>query len=142
MKEEEKPPGTEADKMLGVADFAEQYFCGPLFLSDEERTLYQYLGNQPIFTLGTLGRALLNPFKARREMKEMGERMKAKNIEGNMVGDGLTKGGVLCIAPSGKIEYIFREDPGKGIPQEAQDAIVNAVRSFQQASPKQLAANY
>ena len=91
MKEEEKPPDTDADKMLGVAEFEEQYFCGPLYLSDEDRTLYQHLGNQPIFTLGTLARALLNPFKARREMKEMGERMKARKIEGNMVGDGLAR---------------------------------------------------
>ena len=45
MKEEEKPPGTDADKMLGVAEFEEQYFCGPLYLSDEDRTLYQHLGN-------------------------------------------------------------------------------------------------
>jgi len=141
VKEEEKPPDTDADKMLGVAEFEEQYFCGPLYLSDEDRTLYQHLGNQPIFTLGTLARALLNPFKARREMKEMGERMKARKIEGNMVGDGLVKGGVLCIAPSGEIKHTFYEDPGKGIPQEAQAAIVEAVRSFQQASPKQLAAN-
>ena len=71
MKEEERPPDTDADKMLGVAEFEEQYFCGPLYLSDEDRTLYHHLGNQPIFTLGTLARALLNPFKARREMKEM-----------------------------------------------------------------------
>ena len=99
MKEEEKPPDTDADKMLGVAEFEEQYFCGPLYLSDEDRTLYQHLGNQPIFTLGTLARALLNPFKARREMKEMGERMKARKIEGNMVGDGLVKGGA-CWTPA------------------------------------------
>ena len=85
MKEEEKPPDTDADKMLGVAEFEEQYFFGPLYLSDEDRTLYQHLGNQPIFTLGTLARALLNPFKARREMKEMGERQAAKGVEGNML---------------------------------------------------------
>ena len=28
------------------------------------------------------------PLKARREMKEMGERFKSKGVEGNMVGDG------------------------------------------------------
>ena len=134
MKEEEKPPDTDADKMLGVAEFEEQYFCGPLYLSDEDRTLYQHLGNQPIFTLGTLARALLNPFKARREMKEMGERMKARKIEGNMVGDGLVKGGVLCIAPSGEIKHTFYEDPGNGIPSEELAAIVSAAAAIEAES--------
>ena len=41
--------------MLGVAEFEQAYFCGPLYLSDEPRTLYEFLGNEPIFTLGTFG---------------------------------------------------------------------------------------
>lgn len=130
VKEEELPPPVEEDKMRGLVEFQNKYFCGPLYLSDEGRTLYDFLGSQPIFTFGTLGRALLNPLKARRELKEMGERMKAKGLEGNMVGDGLVKGGVLCIAPSGELTYTFYEDAGKGIPSECQDKIVEAVRSF------------
>jgi hypothetical protein len=39
----------------------------------------------------------------------MGERMKAKGLEGNMVGDGLVKGGVLCFAPDGELKYTFFE---------------------------------
>ena len=107
MKEEEKPPDTDADKMLGVAEFEEQYFCGLLYLSDEDRTLYHHLGNQPIFTLGTLARPLLNPFKARREMKAVGERFKTKGVEGNMVGDGLAKGGILVISPDNEVRHVF-----------------------------------
>uniref|UniRef100_A0A7S2JSQ0 Uncharacterized protein n=1 Tax=Haptolina brevifila TaxID=156173 RepID=A0A7S2JSQ0_9EUKA len=117
--------------MRGLSEFQTAYFCGPLYLSDEERTLYEFLGNQPIFTWKTLGSMLLNPLKARREMKAMGERMKAKNLEGNLVGDGLTKGGVLCISPDGELVYTFYEDAGKGIPAECQEQIVEAVRSFQ-----------
>ena len=131
VKEEEKPEPVEPEKMLGVDEFATKYFCGPVFLSDAERTLYEYLGNAPIFTFGTLGKMLLNPLKARREMKQMGERMKEKGVEGNMVGDGLVKGGVFCVAPTGELRYLFREDPGNGIPSEAQQQIVEAVRSFE-----------
>jgi len=130
VKEEELPPGTDAEKMRGLVEFQNEYFCGPLFLSDAPRTIYQYLGNKPIFTFGTLFGALSNPLKARKEMKEMGERFKEKKIEGNMVGDGLAKGGVLCVAPDGDVKYTFFEDPGKGVPVESQEKIVAAVRSF------------
>jgi hypothetical protein len=130
VKEEELPLPVEPEKMRGVAEFEKTYFCGPIFLSDEGRTLFEFLGNQPIFTLGTLGKALLNPFKVRRSLKEMKERFKGKNIEGNNIGDGATKGGVLCIAPNGELRYTFYEDPGKGIPKSAQDKIIEAVRSF------------
>lgn len=131
VKEQELPEEVEPSKMLGVDEFATKYFCGPVYLSDAERSLYSYLGNAPIFTLGTLGKMLLNPFKARREMKAMGERMKEKGVEGNMVGDGLIKGGVFCISPTGELKYSFREDPGQGIPNDAQEAILEAARSFE-----------
>ena len=127
---EEELKNVEEDKMRGVVEFEKEYFCGPLFLSDEERSLYEFLGNKPIFTFGTLGKALINPFKVRRELKEMGERMKSKGLEGNLVGDGLTKGGVLCIAPDGELKYTFYEDAGKGIPKECLSKIVEAVNSF------------
>lgn len=130
VKEEELPAPVEKEKMRGTAEFATKYFCGPLFLSDEERTLYKYLGEEPIFTPGSLFKMALNPFKARREMKAMNERFKEKGIEGNMVGDGLVKGGVLVIAPDGELKYTFPEDPGNGIPVEAQEKIKSAVGSF------------
>ena len=63
-------------------------------------------------------------------MKDMNERFERRGIEGNMVGDGLKKGGVLCIAPDGELRYTFYEDPANGIPAEAQAKIVEAVRSF------------
>lgn len=125
----EEPVEDEA-KLRGLACFEKDYFCGPLYLSDEARTVYEYLGNRPIFTWGTLGKALLNPFKVRGEIKALGERMKSKKIEGNLVGDGLIQGGVLCIAPDGELKYTFLEQAGKGIPAEAQREIVDAVRAF------------
>jgi hypothetical protein len=116
--------------MRGLAEFESKYFCGRLFLSDPERKLYEFLGSKPIFTIGGIGRMLLNPFKARREMKALGDRMKTKNVEGNMVGDGLTKGGVFVVGPDGELKHVFSEDAGKGIPEENQKKIVESVRSF------------
>ena len=112
---EEELVDVEADKLLGLEEFESKYFCGPLYLTDKERSLYELLGNKPIFTFGTLGKALLNPFKFKRELDEMGARMKAKNLEGNMVGDGLTKGGVLCVNADGELLLTFYEEAGNGM---------------------------
>lgn len=133
VKEVEKPVEEEVpeEKMLGVADFETQYFCGPLY-HDEERVFWEALGNQPIFTLGGLGKALLNPLKVRRDLKAMGERMKAKGLEGNMMGDGLAKGGIMVIAPDGEIKFTYYEDPGKGVPLEEAARILAAARAVEQ----------
>lgn len=90
--------------MLGVAEFEKEYFCGPLYLSDDARMLYEFLGSKPAVTLGTLRKMIFNPIKAWRGAREMSKRLKSKGIEGNMNGDGLTKGGILCISPSGELK--------------------------------------
>uniref|UniRef100_A0A6V4SN97 Peroxiredoxin-like 2 activated in M-CSF stimulated monocytes n=1 Tax=Prymnesium polylepis TaxID=72548 RepID=A0A6V4SN97_9EUKA len=115
--------------MLGVEEFRTGYFCGPLY-QDPEREFYKILGSKPIFTFGGIGKALLNPLKLRRELKEMGERQKAKNVEGNMQGDGLTKGGILVISPQDEILHTFYEEPGNGVPKEEAAKIIAAVRSI------------
>lgn len=125
--------------MLGIQEFQDNYFkCGPLY-HDPERAFWTALGNKPIFTLGGFGKALLNPLKVRRELKAMGERFKAKGIEGNMRGDGLAKGGILVIAPSGDVRHVFYEDPGQGVPEAEVAAILSAAKSV--ASTKERVAS-
>lgn len=92
------------------------------------------LATSPSSRFGSLGKALINPLKARRELKEMGERFKDKGVEGNMVGDGLTKGGILVVAPDGEIKFTFYEDPGKGVPQEEARQIIAAAKAMAGAS--------
>lgn len=128
VKETEEPPPIEEDKLLGIAEFESKYFCGPVY-HDPSRAFYEVLGSKPIFTLGGIGKALLNPLKTRRELKEMGERMKSKGLEGNMKGDGLTKGGIFVIDPSGEVRFTFNEDPGNGVPAEQLSQIVAAAKS-------------
>ena len=134
VKEVEAEDEVPAEKMLGVDEFEKQYFCGPLF-HDPERIFWTALGNKPIFGLGTLGQMLLNPLKARREMKEMGERMKAKQVEGNMVGDGLAKGGILVISPNDEVRHVFYEDPGQGVPDFEVKAILSAAKGVAAEAP-------
>lgn len=132
VKEVEADSPVDDDKLLGLGEFESTYFCGPLY-HDEQRAFWDALGNAPIFTIGGLGKALLNPFKFRADLKDMGERMKAKGIEGNMLGDGLAKGGILVIAPDGEIKFTFYEDPGKGVPPEDTAKIIAAAKALSQS---------
>ena len=98
--------------MVGIAEFREKYFCGPVYLSDDDRTLYGFLGNANIFSLRSIGRLLLNPLKTRRAVRDMRARMKLKGIEGNLVGKrfGRKKGGVLCISPDGQLVTLMNNN--------------------------------
>jgi len=105
----------EGDDALGITEFTDKYFCGPLY-QDAGRAFYDYLGNKKIsIPLG----ALLNPFKAYGEMKKMGARLKERGLEGNLKGDGLVKGGVIVVGPRDEVLYTHFEDIGNGIPAEA-----------------------
>lgn len=119
----------DAEKMLGLGEFEQKYFCGPLY-HDSDRAFWSALGNKPIFTFGSLGKMLLNPLKARADMAAMGERFELKGVEGNMVGDGLAKGGVFVIAPDSRVTHVFEEDPGKGIPGDSIAAILAAAQTI------------
>jgi hypothetical protein len=127
------------EKRLGLVEFGEQYFCGPLY-HDPERVFWEALGNEPIFSLGTLGQALLRPLKLRRELQEMGARQAAKGVAGNMNGDGLAKGGILVIAPDDQVCHVFKEDPGKGVPSEEMAALLSAARRVAEAADATLGA--
>lgn len=51
-----------------------------------------------------------------RDFKALGERLKAKKIEGNMVGDGITLGGILVISPQNEVLFAYKEETGQEIP--------------------------
>jgi len=125
VKEEEFPPPIEEDKMKGTKEFQDKYFCGPMYL-DMEKSFYKYFGNKNI--LSSLG--LLNPFA----YGAVGDALKSAGIEGNLVGDGITKGGVLVIDPDGTVLYKFDEDPPNGVPAAPLSKIVEAANSIQASS--------
>lgn len=108
----------ETDETLGVGEFHEKYFGlqYPLYL-DEEKSFYEYLGNRK---LSIPFSAILKPWKAFRYYKSMTARMKEKNIEGNMVGEGLVQGGLLVIAPGTGLDVLYRyeEVTGSEVPMD------------------------
>ena len=118
----------EEEKNLGTAEFARDYFpCGPCFV-DEERVFYDELGG---LKLGLpLGEIFTNPLGVWRDFKALGERLKEKKIDGNMVGDGLTLGGILVIGPKNEVLYQYKEETGKEIPtKEIADALARLADS-------------
>lgn len=123
-KEEELPPPVDAEKMRGTADFQNSYFCGPMYL-DADKAFYKYLGNKPINPL-----ELLNPFT----LAKIPEKLKSKSIEGNTIGDGITKGGVLVIDPEGEVLHKFFEKTGEGVPDKDLEKIVEAAKSIKASS--------
>ena len=102
------------DTVLGVGEFQRDYFKGSELYLDEDKAFYAYLGNRRLLTLGGTLKALLLPWRTIRSFRDVGRRMKEKNIEGNMVGEGLLLGGVLVVDKSGKIIYSYQEKTGTG----------------------------
>ena len=71
-----------------------------------------------------------NPLGVWRDFKALGERLKEKKIDGNMVGDGLTLGGILVIGPKNEVLYQYKEETGKEIPtKEIADALARLADS-------------
>lgn len=103
----------EDEAKLGVQEFADKYFCGPLFL-DEERKLYDALGSRKLSL--PLGKLILNPLQTYRDFKALGARTRAKGLEGNMQGEGLILGGVLVVSAKGDVVYTYLEETGSELP--------------------------
>lgn len=64
-------------------------------------------------------------------MKELGKRMKEKDIEGNMKGEGLTTGGFLIFGPDGSPKYMYKEETGVPLDEDMFVEAVKAVRESQ-----------
>jgi hypothetical protein len=73
----------------------------------------------------------LNPFQIYRTMKEMGRRLKKKNIEGNYKGEGLKTGGVVIFDHTGRAKYMYPEVTGFELEVEDLLAAVESVRQEQ-----------
>lgn len=110
----------KTDEELGVQEFQDQYWPFPLYL-DESKEFYSALGSR---TFGDLP-GTWNPFEFWQGLKSIGERIKEKNLDGNMRGEGLILGGIFVINPKKKVVSVFPESTGKEIPS---DEIIAAVK--------------
>lgn len=115
------------DEVLGVGEFQSKYFKDyPVYL-DESLEFYCYLGNKSLMKqkLWTW-----NPFKLYSSFKNLGTRLKEKNVEGNLVGEGLVQGGVLLITPTDGVVYTYNEQTGYELPMTEITAAINSILSI------------
>lgn len=109
----------------GLVDFQTKYFPHPLY-RDEEKAFYDALGRRKV-SISTW-----NPLKMFRGMKKMNKRLKAKNLEGNMKGEGLVQGGIIIFGKDGKAKYCYEEETGSEVPVNDILAAVYAVKETKQ----------
>jgi hypothetical protein len=105
-----------------LAEFHEDYFNFPLY-RDESLGFYQALGNKSL--LRNVG---MNPLKWYSNLKKMNNRTEKKQISGNMVGSGVTKGGIVIFGADGSPKFVYPEETGSEIEVEDLLAAVRSVR--------------
>ena len=116
----------KTDEELGVQEFQDQYWPFPLYL-DESKEFYSALGSRTFSDLlGTW-----NPIEFWQGLKSIGERIKEKNLDGNMRGEGLVLGGIFVINSKKQTVEVFPESTGKEIPA---DDIAEAAKKAQSGS--------
>jgi len=118
------------EKGLGVGDYQYKYFDGNKVYLDKEWGFVKAMGNRKL-SFGKMFKTPLWKFWAVwGEIKDGMKKMSAKGVEGNLLGDGMTQGGVLVIGPGsqGVVYAHFEENkPEVGMPD---DDIVKAVESM------------
>jgi AhpC/TSA antioxidant enzyme len=91
----------------GLVDFVRDYFSFDLY-RDEGLSLYSALGNRSIFSFTTW-----NPWRWYQWLKNVSNRLQAKNITGNFKGEGIVQGGILIFDRTGKLRFAYEEETGE-----------------------------
>lgn len=111
----------------GLCDFT-GFYPYPLYKDDPiNLNFYKALGNRKLSIP-------FNPFKMMGGMMSFfssNSRVKEKKIEGNMVGEGMLKGGVIIFGKDGSPKYAYLEQIGSELPVEDILAAVHALKKEQ-----------
>jgi hypothetical protein len=107
------PIGAATDAELGVQDFQEDYFLNYPVYIDLDKIFYKALGNKSILSQKLHS---WNPFKLYSDFRKLTNRIKSKKISGNLVGEGLIKGGILVVSKTNGIIYQHAEETGSLLP--------------------------
>jgi hypothetical protein len=109
------------------------YFPYPIY-RDDDLAYFHAFGDRNIFSNITT----YNPFKIWAGAKELGKRVKAKGIEGNMVGEGLRTGGLIIFGNDGEAKYMYTENIGEPLEMDDIVAALNAIREGTPVEKSQL----
>ena len=102
-----KETGVDDD---GLEEFHRKYFTYPLYL-DHDKEFYGALGGRTLSFYSLFG---LIP----KSFGSLGERLKAKQIEGNFKGEGFLQGGVMMFNSAGDLVYSYQEVTGEELPMD------------------------
>lgn len=113
----------------GLAEFNKDFYPFPLY-RDADLKFYEALGNNKL-----ISSIPWNPFRIVKGfffVREASNRVGEKNISGNLIGEGFTKGGVIIFGKDGKQKYAYLEGSLEEIPTEDIIAAAAAVKAEQQ----------
>lgn len=107
----------------GLTEFYKDSFNFPLY-KDEDLVFYNEFYGKRKLKLTTW-----NPLKLYSGYKDMTKRLKEKDLEGNLIGEGLVQGGIIIFGKDGKPKYSYEEETGSEIPSDDIIAALNAVKA-------------
>ena len=106
----------------GLTEFHKNYYDFPLY-RDVGLVAYASLGNKSIWD-----DLSWNPFRIYRGYKTLSKRLKEKNLDGNMEGEGITKGGVFILNADGEVMYAVAEVTGDPLDMDEIKNAMDAIR--------------
>lgn len=93
----------------GLAEFHNDHFDFPIY-KDDDLVLYNDFFGKRSIKLTTY-----NPMKLYRGYKDMNKRLKEKNLDGNLKGEGMIQGGLILFDKSGVAKFAYEEVIGTPI---------------------------
>ena len=106
----------------GLTEFYQDYFAHQDLYLDETMATYQALGLRKIKI------TTWNPFKWIRAYLALRKRLKqARNLKGNMKGEGLVQGGIILLDAEGHVRYARVEETGTPLDIEELQVVVDAL---------------
>lgn len=106
----------------GLIDFYKNHFPHPLY-KDVDLEYYRAFGDKSI-----LGSVSWNPLSWYGGMKKVKERTATKGLEGNLIGEGLKRGGVIIFGKDGEPKHMYLEETGSELELDDIKAALAAVR--------------
>jgi len=101
----------------GLNEFYRDFYTFPLY-KDETQAAYRALGSRKIKI------TTWNPIRMWKGMQQMGKRLKKKDIQGNLKGEGLVQGGVFIFDQQGALRSAYEEETGSELEMDEIRAVL------------------
>jgi len=108
----------------GLAESHSKYYPYDLYRDDNLVFYNDFFGKRKL----GLSSLSLNPIKIFRGFRSLSKRIKGKSIDGNLIGEGLVKGGVILFDKDGKAKYAYQEETGTELPVDDIGAAAIAIK--------------